>query len=277
MKNMKLIGAALTATLLAACSSIETPAATQPALQPSAFSSGAGVEATSKAGEAATTSSVSSQAVKFVGALPMQSVATQALLPVGTKQTDGAFYYDDQAGVFLIPAFNYFGTQRYAMAISINGAISFDSADVAFTNQQLNYVPAAFLPSTLVAPFWDDLEVCAEADTPGQGVYVNYLTNPTRTVITWRAQRFADPCDGNTDRTATIQLVLDSGPAAQSPITFNYANAAALGYGFSGTIGFKNNAQFSQWSFNDPIAIASSYTLRSFPTQAATPPGFPSF
>jgi uncharacterized protein (TIGR03382 family) len=139
------------------------------------------------------------------------------------------------------------GAGQTSVRISMNGAISFTSTSISFTNAAL---PAA-AHQTFIVPFWDDL---FPGPTAADNTYWGVLgTAPDREfVVEWRNVHHRDTRTASPANTLNFQVVFFE----NSPnILFNYKDVlvgnASYDKGASATVGVQTNSTTAvQHSFN---------------------------
>lgn len=163
--------------------------------------------------------------------------------------------------------------------VSSNGTISFTDAYYDFPSFQLDFLsPLTFAqqPTTLVAPFWQDLY---PVQGSAQNVYWAVTgTAPSRSlVVEWRNVR-SFVCRSDSAATVTFQVVFSEG---SSNVQFNYADTVFgdactfQDYGQATTIGIQSStSNFATYSRPRELGLANNTSLlwQSPPPSSAANP-----
>jgi hypothetical protein len=186
---------------------------------------------------------------------------------------------DDSVAAITSPFTIPFGGGNFTqLYVSSNGTISFTDAYSSYANQDLrpdSFPTFAFQPTTLVAPFWQDLY-------PVKGTTQNVFWAVTgaapnrKLVVEWRNVR-SFLCRSDPNATITFEIVFQEGT---SQFLFEYGDTlfgdacVSQDYGIASTVGVQvSPSQASQWSF-DIGSIASGMALL-WQSPPPTPPASP--
>ena len=166
------------------------------------------------------------------------SAVTYAFQNIATTGTTINFTSNDNGSTLISPSrftFPFYGTNYGSMYVSTNGLISFGTADTSFSNSDLTSSPS----ESVIAPFWDDLQVTGAADS--KVVYqVLGSGSSAHMVIQWNNISFrAD------SRPRSGGLYFEAVLGADGSIAFNYQslstgrNNGTNDLGASATVGIK--------------------------------------
>ncbi|MEU2198635.1 carboxypeptidase regulatory-like domain-containing protein [Isoptericola sp. NPDC019482] len=151
---------------------------------------------------------------------------------------------DDKAAAVDLPfSFPFYGDRYDTAYVSTNGFLNFLASSTSLTNTAL---PAPAAPNAAVYPFWDDLNVDAEA-----AVYTGSTTvdGVDAFVVEWRNVRKYRPETDRVNVSATL--------FADGRVTLGYGAVtdSTTARGDSATIGIEDaaGAVASQYSYNTPV------------------------
>jgi N-acetylneuraminic acid mutarotase len=158
---------------------------------------------------------------------------------------------EGNAQIALPFAFNFYGTPYNAVTVSANGALSFYDTSISYANSCL---PTS-TQTTLIAPFWDDLN-------PGAGGAVHWEVQgsaPNRQVIV----QWSGVPHYTAGGAVTFQAILSEG---SNQILLQYQDVdfgnAAYNNGASATVGLQgDSASVTQYSCNTPALAAATAIL----------------
>jgi len=203
------------------------------------------------------------------------NVNVEVLSPYGFTQTQPNYQSiagtnlnltDDSVAAITSPFTIPFGGGNFTqLYVSSNGTISFTDAYSSYANQDFRpgaFPPFAYQPTTLVAPFWQDLY-------PIKGTAQNVFWAVTgaapnrKLIVEWRNVR-SFLCRSDSTATVTFEVVFQEGT---SQFLFEYGDmefgdaCVSQDFGIAATIGVQvSPSQASQWSL-DIGSIAGGMAL----------------
>ncbi len=153
--------------------------------------------------------------------------------------------------------FRFYGTNYTNVYISTNGFISF--TDLAGNSYPVNGQLSDSGPTTMIAPFWDDLT----ADRIPFVLSKTTGVSPNRQfVVMWNSAVILDP---PTDRLMTFEVVLYE---TSNLIKFQYGYSREGAQGLYATIGIKSGTNYVQYSYNQAGAVNQNYAILFHPDNA---------
>lgn len=154
---------------------------------------------------------------------------------------------DDAAlGVDLPWAFPFYGESYSRAFISTNGHVNFLAAVTAYSN---GAIPSTATPNAAVYPFWDDLNVDADA-----GVYTGETTvnGVDAFVVEWRNVRTYSDAEARTNFSVALlrngKVLMGYGPMTEGKPVLT---------GTSATVGIENAAGTIAWQYSLNTAVVS--------------------
>ncbi len=205
---------------------------------------------------ATTTTTLSIGYAPLVSVTPFLDISGSGTLVPGIQGLD-----DSNASIPIGFAFPFFGTDYSSIFVGTNGILSFNTGISTFTNAALSTLPTR----SIIAPFWDDLNMAAG----GGNVYFEVI-NPGAAnqalVVQWNAINYFSAASGVGP--ATFEAIL----SANGSIEFRYADLGTTP-GVSATVGISDPAGLLQLDFNGNPASYTTYVGNNLSTLIAPPAG----